>query len=169
MASTYEPIATTTLGSANSTITFSSIPSTYTDLKLVFTNTVSVAGSNYILRFNSDTASNYSLTYLDGNGTSASSGRNTSQTYIYLTTSISPSTTIPAFITCDVFSYANTSVYKTSLINISLDKNGSGNTTSMVGLWRSTSAINSITLFVSSTPNTFNAGTTATLYGIRAA
>ena len=63
MASTYEPIATTTLGSAASSITFSSIPATYTDLRLVLVHTPSASTGNAQMQFNSDTATNYSYTY----------------------------------------------------------------------------------------------------------
>ena len=75
MASTYTPIATTTLGSNQSTVTFSSIPSTYTDLVLVCNATVSSANGTWYLEFNSDTGTNYSATVLKGNGTAASSDR----------------------------------------------------------------------------------------------
>ena len=60
---TYEPIATQTLASAAATITFSSIAATYTDLRLIFAKPI--GGSSLLLRFNSDTATNYSWTYLE--------------------------------------------------------------------------------------------------------
>jgi hypothetical protein len=66
---TYEPIATTTLGTATSSFTFSSIPATYTDLRLVIGW---VSGTNPRIRFNSDTATSYSQTAMYGDGTAAS-------------------------------------------------------------------------------------------------
>ena len=71
--STYTPIATTTLGSAATSYTFTSIPSTYTDLVLVG-NLSSSSNTNISIRIYSDSGTNYSNTYLTGvNGTGASS------------------------------------------------------------------------------------------------
>jgi len=161
---TYDKIATTTLGSAAASITFSSIAASWTDLRLVFVGTGSAAIDGRIT-FNSDTASNYSYTYLYGNGTAASSASATNQTYLYLN-SDSFSTTIPEFFTVDIFSYTG-STYKTSLLTKSQDTNGSGSTSRWVGLWRGTAAITNINIAASS--GNFNTGTTATLYGIKAA
>ena len=165
MASTYEPIATTTLGSAASSITFSSIASTWTDLRVVFVGTATTAGA-LRCQFNSDTATNYSITLLYGDGSAAASMNITSQTYMNLSWARQIQTSIPMLATLDIFSYAG-STYKTALSQLSNDNNGSGATASTVGLWRSTSAITSINLFMSGT--TFQAGTTATLYGIKSA
>ena len=167
MASTYEPIATTTLGSTSSSITFSGIPSTYTDLRLVVTYTTTTAGQYSYLQFNTDSATNYSDIILVGDGSSAFSLRDTSANFIAFGSYQSPSsTTIPCFATADIFSYAG-STFKTALITSSMDKNGSGDVEQIVGLWRSTSAITSISIQTSS--STFKAGTTATIYGIKAA
>jgi hypothetical protein len=166
MALTYEPIATTTLGSATSTITFSSIPATYTDLRLVITSTVSDAAGYIGLRFNSDSGTNYSYTQLKGDGSSAATNSTTFSDTLYLGSSGSPSTTIPYLQTVDVFSYSG-STYKTALVTTSQDRNGSGEVIRQSGLWRSTSAINAILIRVYT--GNLNAGTTATLYGIKAA
>ena len=164
MASTYEPIATNTLGSAASSITFSSIAATYTDLRIVFVGIESTAGFNYAnLRFNSDTGSNYSFTYLTGSGTAAASAANTSQTRIRLN-EYGLSNTIPSMITVDVFSYAG-STYKTCLSSCAEDYNGSGMIEAKVSLWSNTAAITSITLV--NLVSNFATGTTATLYGIK--
>lgn len=168
---TYEPIATTTLGSAAASITFSSIPGTYTDLRVVYilrtdrANTVD--GGK--LQFNSDTATNYSNTYISGDGTSALSNRASTVNSIDIVQSIGNNATSGIFglTTVDIFSYAG-STFKTCLITTSTDQNGSGRTNAIVGLWRSTSAITTITLTPSTGPN-WLAGCTATLYGIKAA
>ena len=162
---TYEPIATTTLGSAASSITFSSIPATYSDLRLNIIPLVSTTGQDLYVQFNSDTGTNYSVTTLYGNGTSALSFAYTSNTYLRLTRGASVSSTIPTFYTLDIFSYAG-STYKTSLGTRADDQNGSGSTAALVGLWRSTSAINTIT--ISSGVN-LASGSIATLYGIKSA
>lgn len=164
MPATYEPIATTTISSGVvNSITFSSIPSTYTDLTISFVWKGDYA--NPFLQINSDTATNYSNTRLTGNGTTAASSRQTSQDRISLSPLTGLDTTgLPAFTQIDLFSYAN-STFKTALINTSIDLNGSGSTVRMVGLYRSTTAITSLTLGL--TTSSSCVGTTATLYGIK--
>lgn len=157
--STEVAIATTTLGSASSTITFSSISSAYTDLRLVFVPTSSAGAAAIKLRYNGDTAANFSFTQFYGSGSVAGSQRSTSVGYIEL--GLGAPDLIPALYTVDLFSYAG-STYKTCLITENQDLNGSGWVTASVGLWRSTAAITSLTIF----GNTYSAGTTATLYGI---
>jgi hypothetical protein len=160
MPATYEPIATTTLGSAASTITFSSIPATYTDLRIVYTGSVTVDG---VLRtyFNNDTGANYSTTRLVGDGSAASSTRFTSTNDAVISRGLG---TGMCLVTTDIFSYAG-STNKTLLSQASEDKNGSGFTASFVNLWRSTSAINRVDFYVFG--STFASGTTVTLYGIK--
>jgi hypothetical protein len=165
MPSTYTPIATTTLGSAQTTITFSSISGTYTDLFLTCnfgTSGVTNAG----MRLNGDTGTNYSLTYLEGNGTSATSGRATNDTRINFTSaSWYVSTGFSNIINVNLMNYANTNTFKTML-----NRNGASDRGTMgaVGLWRNTAAITSIAIFVDS-GQTFSTGSTFTLYGIKAA
>jgi hypothetical protein len=161
---TYENIATTTLGSAAASITFSSIPATYTDLRLVLVGTSSTTNTQYVT-FNNDTATNYSHTQVYGNGTAASSFANTNIAYIkWASDVVGASSTIPLMATLDVFSYAG-STNKTALLTNNQDLNGSGVVDYKVGLWRSTAAINRID--IGRTGGNFNAGTTATLYGIK--
>lgn len=163
LPATYEPIATTTLGSAASSITFSTIPGTYTDLRLVLIPLGATTTIYPQAIFNNDTGTNYSQTILRGNGSSVSTGRGSNESnfsWAYM----APSTTVPALLTLDIFSYAG-STYKTSLQTSSCDLNGSGNVSTAACLWRSTSAITSITMNNFSSAN-FGSGTVATLYGI---
>ena len=161
--STEVAIATTTLGSAASTITFNSISSAYTDLRLVFVGT-SDTGTPYAnLRFNGDTGINYSSTFMQATGSVATSVNYSDTNAMLIAANNTLSTTIPIMYEVDLFSYAG-SVYKTILSKGSGDKNGTGIVDRFVGLWRSTSAINSITLYT--TANNFATGTKATLYGI---
>lgn len=162
MPATYEPIATTTLGSATNTITFNSIPGTYTDLRLIVN--VNGSGIAVLAQFNSDTGSNYSYTALAGTGSAASSYRGTNQT------SIDPRYNAISqwnLFTFDIFSYTG-STNKTVLTTGSQDNNGSGSVNSQVHLWRNTAAITRIDLVTGGTGN-MAIGTTATLYGIKAA
>ena len=164
MATTYDLIASQTLASAAASITFSSIAATYTDLRLVVSFTTTT-GEIIKAQYNSDTATNYSVTAISGNGIAASSFNLANINYIYSTNGSSP--TVPQFLTLDIFSYAG-STYKTSLGTQARDVNGSGGRVDdYVHLWRSTSAINAIRLFTDT--GNFNIGTTATIYGIKAA
>jgi hypothetical protein len=169
MAITYEPVATTTLSSAAATITFSSIPATWTDLRLVFNNTgASATGvGTPTMRFNSDTASNYSVVRLAGQGTTAAATYDSSQTVMNLASYTAPQTSVPLLITVDLFSYAG-STLKTCFITYSNDYNGGGSIEHATGLYRSTSAITSISI-TSAGASTWSVGTTAALYGIKAA
>jgi hypothetical protein len=160
MPATYEPIATTS-PTGSGQVTFSSIPSTYTDIALILSLNPS-GTDNMAIRFNNDSASNYSLTRLIGNGSSASSTSVTNSTYPIVQSGLYASG-YPAFFKFDIFGYAG-STNKTFLSSALVDKNGSGEITNCVGLWRSTSAINRIDLFGS-----FGNGTTVTIYGIKAA
>jgi hypothetical protein len=168
MAITYEPIGTFTQSTLTTlSCTFSSIPATYTDLKLVIVGSATTADT-LIVKFNSDSGANYSFTELRGNGSAASSSRFTSQSNgikdsgwdtIFGTTS--------TFESWDFFSYAG-STNKTCLVSVSADRNGSGYTSQSVGLWRNTAAITTIAINNANGYNV-NIGTTLTLYGIRAA
>jgi hypothetical protein len=165
MPATYEPIATTTLSTATNSITFSSIPQTYTDLRLVWNLTGKSNTNDPGFRLNGNTGNTYSLTYLNGNGTSASSGKFTSgqaTNYIYIIANVAQSQ--PWFYTLDIFSYTG-STYKTMLYTLSGDNNGTGGVTYHVGLYNNSSAITSITALIYPSGNQ-NIGTTATLYGI---
>jgi hypothetical protein len=155
MPSTYEPIQTTTLGSAQSSVTFTSF-SGYTDLKLIISGSTSAA-ANVSLRYNNDTGSNYSETYM----LNAGSSRDPNVTYAYLgTTSTAQGTHI-----VDIMNYSNTTTNKTAL---SRSNDGASNVAVWVSLWRNISAIT--TLLVSTGgAATWSIGTSFTLYGIKAA
>jgi hypothetical protein len=160
--STEVVIASQTLGSTAATITFSSIPATYTDLRIVLVNTTT-ASVIPSLRINGNTTSVYSNTMLYGDGSVAGSGRNSNTTELFFTDTVSTSTTIPVMYTIDLFSYSG-STNKTMLSTASGDLNGSGGVERNVGLCRLTAAITSIELRARS--STWAAGTVATLYGI---
>jgi hypothetical protein len=163
MPITYDNIATTTLGSAAATITFSSIPATYTDLRLVLVG-IDSAGAGVRMTYNNDTATNYSNTQLYGAFNTAYSGRSTSIAYCDL--SVFGLFSTPKLIEVDIFSYAG-STNKTCLVGFSGDTNAASTdgVARVVNLWRSTSAINRIDLSLSG--GSYDAGTTATLYGIK--
>lgn len=162
MPPTYEAIATTTLGSAASSIVFSSIPATYTDLRVVFIGTPTTSGDGQV-RFNNDSTTLYSSTRIGGDGTTVSVAARLNNTRIYMSDLGTNSNAQPLFYTIDLFSYAG-STFKTCLTEQVQDLDGSGRVARLVGLYRSTSAINRIDLI---SPSTWVIGTTATLYGIK--
>lgn len=162
MASTYTPIATTTLGSNQTTVSFTSIPATYTDLILVFyANATTNAGIDFAVNFNSDTATNYSRTYILGNGSAALSGRTTNAS------SYAPGGIYPdCQYSIHIFNYANTTTFKTAIARVSVSTAYAAST---VGLWYKTpEAINRIDI-TTSTASNIKSGSTFTLYGIAAA
>jgi hypothetical protein len=170
MAVTYEPIATTTLGSASATITFNSIPATYTDLRLVFFGKeVENSSITKRLRFNSDSGNNYSHVTITADPanryTTAESGGSGMR---LASQQIGDSSTYFVLITVDILSYTGSQL-KTTMIEVaSNDTDNTGYVQKGLGLWNDTSAITSITLlFLNS--STWQAGSTATLYGITAA
>lgn len=166
MAVTYEPIAGTTLGAATSTVTLSSIPSTYTDLVLVFLYKGNTTNQPTLqLTFNA-TTTGYSGTQLVGNGTSAASYRNTSASYISVARSVGvpASTSGVGTILIDIMSYANTSIYKTILARAAASDTGVERD---VGLWQNTAAINEIKI-TTATSNDFAIGSVVSLYGVKA-
>jgi hypothetical protein len=163
MAVTYEAIATYTANGSQSTITFSSIPQTYTDLVLINNGASSSGGANIYALYNGDTGSNYSRTELAGTGSAASSGRNSNESLGWLGgTSLFTSFDYNSVV--NIMNYSNSTTYKTILIRANRT---SEQTTAVVSLWRSTSAITSMSVTLNGV--NFASGSTFTLYGIKAA
>jgi hypothetical protein len=156
---TYDPIASITLGAASSSVTFSAIPQTYTDLVVVMFSD-QTASSISRVQFNGDTATNYSSTNLVGDGSTATSSRATTDSAVTVTSA----TTSDNISIINIMNYSNTTTNKTFLIR----RNDAAVTVQLnVGLYRSTSAITSIRLFSNS--STFTSNSTFNLYGIKAA
>jgi len=159
MASTYEKIATTTV-SAVSSVTFSSIPATYTDLILVGVGSSSSSGTLY-MQFNSVTSNQYSYISLYGNGSATGSGKTAAGSATAFGYFGFYGTGQNNFI-CNIQNYANTNTFKTT-ISRSNDTVTYVATTAM--LWQNTAAINNILIALNS--GTFTG--TLSLYGIKAA
>lgn len=169
-AGDYESIATVTVGAGGtSSVTFSSIPSTYQHLQVrgIMRNT---ASNDYTLRarLNSDTGSNYARHTLKGNGTAASAVGESTQAYISLD-EMAPlsSNTANAFgvIVLDILDYQNTNKNKTVRALGGFDANGVGRILLDSGLWQSTSAITQIQFFMAA--DNFAEYSTFALYGIK--
>ena len=163
MTVTYEKIATTTLGSAAATVTFSSISGSYTDLVLIIHGTNSASTDDVALQFNGDTSTNYSRTFIEGTGSAVSSGRSSSLVAAVGGGYVASSANFNSIY--NIMNYSNTTTYKTQ---ISRGNNPTGNLYATVSLWRNTAAINSILIKWYSSTGQYGVGTTLTLYGIKA-
>jgi len=168
MAATYTPIASATLGTTADSVTFSSIPSTYTDLVVIASVGNATTSSNMLIRFNSDTASNYSQTTLAGNGSTAASNRysNLSAIYVIEREEVSDIASTYSVSIININNYSNTTTYKSTLSRSSTPNSSSPGTDVQAGLWRSTAAITSITFLLNT--GSFTSGSTLNLYGILA-
>ena len=170
----FESIATVTVGSGGvSSVTFSSIPSSYTHLQLRLIARGHTSLERVAINFNNDTnGANYSVHYLYGNGSSASAGGVGNQV-TELTTIPSSTQTASAFGACvvDILDFANTNKYKTVRSLGGSDLNGAGGFSIMYsGVWRNTAAVNRIDIVA----GTVGSGNIAqyshfALYGIKGA
>jgi hypothetical protein len=167
----FDSIATVTLGANSSTISFSSIPSTYKSLHLRLLTRTGVASFTQTIniRFNSDTAANYAYHNQYANVATVAASNATSQTLIVgarAAAASSPSSVFgPTII--DIVDYANTSKTKVlkSIGGVQTNESFDPILEIISGLWNSTAAINSITFSLSS--NNFVAGSTIALYGVK--
>lgn len=164
MPNTYTELRKTVVGTATPSVTLDLTGiSGYTDLRIVINGGASSYGG-LRMRYNSDTGTNYSDTFVLGTGSSTTSGRDTSAGVSWLSGGYPLTTTLASLHTIDIFQYANTSVFKSSLGRSS---DAAGISLAQAGLWRSTAAITSILLYPAS--GDFLVGTTFSLYGIKAA
>ena len=169
----FESIATTTVGSGgSSSITFSSIPSTYTHLQLRCMAKSSYTSSGIVnggMQFNSDTnGSNYSSHNLYGDGASASAqgAANYNGQSWFFPTSVDNGWAIAIF---DILDYADTNKYKTMRNLGGFDNNGSGSVFLTSALWQNTNAVSTITLKAQGGTSNFAQYSSFALYGIKGA
>ena len=160
-----DAISAITLSSAQSTITFSNIPQTYTHLQVRFIAATSVADQDIWVNFNADTASNYSEHRFYTNGTTITSGGLASQGKIeYFGRSGSGSNVFASNIV-DIPDYTNTNKYKTIRSNFGWDNNTTAFVMYSSGSWRNTNAITSMVITPQS--GTFSQYSSFALYGIK--
>jgi hypothetical protein len=160
---TNKPIQSVVVTSAASSITFSGIDQSYTDLIIMADFTISQANASVFMRFNGDTNANFSDTSISGTGSAQYTDRDSSATQIRVSAQRTAQTaTDRQHLTIHINDYTNTAIYKTCLARY-----GSvGGVEGFAGQWRSTVAINSITLGFASA-YTFSPGTIVSLYGIK--
>jgi len=163
----YESIATVVVGSGGqATVTFSSIPSTYTHLQVRFMNFGQSSTAQYF-RLNGDTGSNYARHVLVGTASAVATYAGSSQTELWPTTGINTSS-FPTVGVIDILDYKNTSKYKTTRTFGGIENNGGATNNEIAlssGLWMNTNAVTSITFFPLS--GNFTEYSHFALYGIK--
>ena len=164
----YESIASTFLSGGQASITFSSIPATFTHLQLRG-HSAGQDNTNIFIRFNGDTGSNYSY-HLIGNmasDTTATSGAGTSQNGIIILDQQTGGSTYWNPSVVDILDYRNANKYKTtrSLNGVDRNSNSGGFCYLISGNWRNTAAITSIS--IQPVSNNLNTNTRFSLYGLK--
>lgn len=164
--STYVPIQAITLTSNTTSIQFTGIPQTYTDLVIVCSVRDTASGTQTYpwIRFNGDSATNYSFTRMHGNGSSAVSGRASNQDKLEFCEAPGAGSTANYFapLIVQVMNYANTTTNKTTLVRTN-NVGGAVQAGALACLYRSTSAVTSILI---NGQTALASGSTFTLYGV---
>jgi len=167
MANTFELIASSTVGAGGaSSIDFTSIPSTYTDLVLKVSARGSAGGPNGLfIAFNGST-SNFTGKYLQGAGTGTPSSSSLAR---YIGTEVAPTFTANTFGNAEVYipNYASSNNKSFSADAVSENNATEAYATLAAGLWSITTAINQVTLTISSGSSNFVQYSTAYLYGVK--
>lgn len=172
MANTYTLISSNVLGSSAASVTFSSIPSTYTDLVLRVSARADAGliSRNLTLTFNSDTATNYSLTYLYANDSSNifSSRTSNAANINSLLDANGNSTTANVFSSAELYipNYTVSLNKPVGSFSVTENNNTSNRIDINAGLWRNTATISSIQIGVATSGNLV-AGSSFYLYGIK--
>jgi hypothetical protein len=171
----FESIATINGTGSTPTLTFTNIPNTYTNLQIRMSLVTSGSfQQNSVyggwVTFNNDTGSNYSDHYLYGDGATPGAGATINKANMGLI-AYGAGPTYPGVNIVDILDYANTNKYKTARSLAGGDTNGAGYTWFASGLWRNTSAVSTITIYLNSGfgSHNFTTNAIAALYGIKGA
>jgi hypothetical protein len=162
----FESIATATPTSGTS-ITFSSIPSTYKHLQVRYQMVTNTSfGGSLSAKFNADSGANYARHRLYGDGATATAGGGASATQMWVGDfGLGAHTTSPMGGIIDIHDYASTTKNKTVRTISGVDANGTGGISLLSSLWMSTSAVTSLELFIGA--DAFKTGSVFSLYGIK--
>ena len=163
MTLTYDFIANASF-TASSSVDLTSIPATYTDLRIVAVVTASTC-SNLYMRLNSATSNGYHATSVYGSGSDPGGATEELATnFLKFTSDTTLSTTVPTLFEFDIMEYCG-SPHPTILTTVSADYNGTGYVLRGVGRWASGTDINAVSLI----PSTGTIDGTVNLYGIKRA
>jgi hypothetical protein len=139
----YDSIATTTLSTATGTVSFTSIPATYTHLQMRISVIAATAGQTFQAFVNNDTGTTYATHVVYGNGTATgAAGVPNSTGYSPVYGRNVGSTTAPCVVIMDILDYANTSKYKTMRSLSGSESNSNGEIDLSSSVWMNTTAIN---------------------------
>lgn len=170
MANTYVLIASNTLSSSAASVTFSSIPATYTDLVLKISAKSDRANNNDDIKlyFNTDTGANYSRTYLLGNGATASSSRNSATGYLAIDSGSNGGSEANTFSSTEIYipNYRSSTFKPVGSMQVQEANSTTARIFANAGLWSQTGAITSIGIYIWTGPN-FVSGSSFFLYGIK--
>jgi hypothetical protein len=165
---TYEPIQTIVSNGSTSSFDFTSIPQTYTDLRVIVSGTCNASGNDFRMRFNSSN-NYYSFTWVaSSNGTSTGTGFSGANAGYIAGYQITGNTTTPFMFIYDINGYAETGNYKSVTVQ---NNTVTSDMLILAGSWQQTTAISRITCGPEGNNANFTmvAGSSATLYGIKAA
>lgn len=164
-ANSYESIMTVPVTSTTSSITFSVIPGTYKHLQIRALTLYGTADVSGLIRFNSDTGSNYSWHWILGNGSTATATASVSASHGIAGIGAASSTNIPGGSVIDILDYTDTNKYTTIKDLAGTDANGNGYVSFRSSSWRNTAAVTSITM--APTAGNWLTGSHFALYGIK--
>ncbi len=177
ISANFDSIASATGTGSSGTVTFSNIPATYQHLQircLLRNDEASNAYRDLRIRLNSDTGTTYNAHLLYGDGTAVTAtNRGDANTYTYITAALDGyprnlvTTNVMGVAIIDIHDYASTTKNKATRQLVGVDNNGAGRIQISSGLWRSTSAVTSVSI-ISEAGNWTTASQFA-LYGIKAA
>lgn len=166
MAKTYTALASTVLSGSTTTVSFTSIPGSYTDLIVRISGRVSTAGVNFdnpTIKINTVTTNRSGTNASFSSSTASSTSVGTGG--IALPAALATSNTFGA-VELRIPNYANTSYNKPFWITSVSESNGSGTNYGQIvaGLWASTAAITQLDFDM--TPNNFVTGSRFDLFGV---
>lgn len=167
--STYDKISTLTSDGSSTVLSFTSIPATYTDLRLSIRPSTSALSTSKIT-INNVTSGDYSNINLNAGRSGFGDSRTAATTNMSLQAgSASYTLNNPDVNTfyIDFLRYADTTVFKTVIAYLGYDRGDGGQVGQFVCMWNFTTAINRIDFILDS--GTLNSEATATLYGIKKA
>ena len=171
----YESISTVTLGSSQTTVTFSSIPSTYKHLQvrlMARSNRATFPLDDPWIQFNSDTGNNYTTHGLFGDGATAQVYASAPRANIYGVGSMGTSSGSGySGGILDILDYTNTNKYTTTRWLQGFDTNGTvsgfgGRINLLSGSWMNTAAVTSLTFGLDGT-RAYTQYSSFALYGIK--
>ena len=163
---TYEKISAVNLTGNAASIEFTSIPQTYTDLRLVLCSKLSGSNDTIYLQFNGNSSAIYDQIIFYGTGSNPASGLNTNGTYVGFPQGWG-ARDYPFIITGDIMNYSSSSFQKTLLATGGTVNGTTRGLSIEIGRWKNTAAITSI--FMAGFSYSFTADTKCTLYGIKKA